>query len=104
MGVPKTVAVPAASAMCMVMPGVVIMGMVIMRIMGVVMIMVCCAACMRMGVRICCMVMPCGAGGGMSVPVICLLARRSVRMTTGRTRRLGRGRRIVRRRHGKAFS
>lgn len=84
MGVPKTVAVPAASAGCMIVPGVIIT----MRIMGV---------------GICCVIMPCGAGFFcMAVPVC--LARRVVRMTTGGTRRLGRWRMIVRRRHGKAHS
>lgn len=97
MGVPKTVAVPAASAGCMIVPGVIIT----MRIMGVVMIFR--AARMRMGVGICCVIMPCGAGFFcMAVPVC--LARRVVRMTTGGTRRLGRWRMIVRRRHGKAHS
>lgn len=95
MGVPKTVAMPAASTCCMIVPG-----MIIMRIMGVVMIFR--AACMRVGVCICCVIMPCGAGACMAVPVC--LARRMVRMTTGRTRRLGRWRMIVRRRHGKAHS
>lgn len=96
MGVPKTVAMPAASTCCMVVPG-----MIIMRIMGVVMIFR--AALMRVGVGICCVIMPCGAGFFCMAMPVCL-ARRVVRMTTGRTRRLGRWRMIVRRRHGKAHS
>ena len=98
MGMPKTVAMPAASACCMI-----VSGMIIMRIMGVVMIVLFRAARMRMGVCICCVIMPCGAGFFCMAMPVCL-ARHVVLMITGRTRRLGRWRMIVRRRHGKAHS
>lgn len=94
MGVPKTVAMPAACARSMIVPGVIIM--------RVVMLMVCCAALMGVCVCIRCVIMPCGAGFCMAVPIC--LARRVVCMTTGGTRRLGRWRVIVQRRHGKAHS